>query len=73
MNTDIGKLDEYSQDVQQEVFVHLLKRQYEDLMWGLNRGENVSEELEATKILLEFNMFRDDCANYLASFETNKL
>lgn len=69
MNTDIGNLDGYSQDVQQEVFVHLLKKQYEDLLWSMKYGDELKKELKAAKTLLKFNMLRDEYVKYIDSFK----
>lgn len=68
MNTDIGNLDEYSQDVQQEVFVHLLKKQYEELRWSMKHHSELKKELKAVKTLLKFNMLRDEYVKYIDSF-----
>jgi len=72
MNANIGNLDYYSQDMQQEVFVNLLKKQYEELRWSMKHHSELKKELKAAKTLLKFNMLRDEYDNYIDSLKEAK-
>lgn len=62
-------IDFPSAEVQQEVFVYLLKKQYEELLWSMKHHSELKKELKAAKTLLKFNMLSDEYVKYIDSFK----